>query len=76
MTRALCTACKNTPTWIFQFHDFFSGISVSGNALAINDFGGDLELVDHAEGNGATAGLRIVHLALENVSLDSLLLRI
>mmetsp|Transcript_15478 Transcript_15478/g.10838 ORF Transcript_15478/g.10838 Transcript_15478/m.10838 type:complete len:277 (+) Transcript_15478:891-1721(+) len=38
--------------------------------LAVNNVLGKVELLDHAKGDGATAGLGVVHLALEDVGLD------
>jgi thiamine-monophosphate kinase len=43
--------------------------------LAVDNLVRELELVDHAKRNGTTAGLTIVHLALEHVCLDALLLQ-
>mmetsp|Transcript_7160 Transcript_7160/g.15532 ORF Transcript_7160/g.15532 Transcript_7160/m.15532 type:complete len:424 (-) Transcript_7160:245-1516(-) len=43
--------------------------------LAVNSRLGDVKLPDHAEGNGPTAWLGIVHLPLEQHGVDVLLLR-
>ena len=42
--------------------------------LAIDGGLGDVELPDHAEGDGPAAGLGVVHLALEEDGVDVLLL--
>ena len=42
--------------------------------LAVDDLLREREFVDHAEGNRATAGLAVVHFALEHVRLHALLL--
>ena len=39
--------------------------------LAVDDVLGKVELFDHAEGNGATAGLGVVELALKDPGLNS-----
>mmetsp|Transcript_7216 Transcript_7216/g.18461 ORF Transcript_7216/g.18461 Transcript_7216/m.18461 type:complete len:230 (-) Transcript_7216:282-971(-) len=41
--------------------------------LAVDDLRGKVELVDHAQGNGATTGLAVVHLPLNEVGLQPLL---
>jgi len=43
--------------------------------LAVDDFLRKLELVNHAKGNGTTAGLAVVHLALEHISFHVFLLQ-
>ena len=42
--------------------------------LAVDDSLGDVELADHAKGDGTAAGLGVVHLALEHDGVDVLLL--
>ena len=42
--------------------------------LAIDDGFGDVELADHAKGDGTAAGLGVVHLPLEEDGVDALLL--
>jgi hypothetical protein len=72
---------KRSPSNCNEHENKLAGTQCAGKPekhaqdLAVDDLLRKLELIDHAEGDGATARLAVVHLALKHVGVNVLLLR-